>query len=413
MGRRKVNVEFIADDSTRHITFVKRVEGIAKKVHDLTKLTRCTAYVMIWSEKGDFVKWFSPTGSFNTDILLMADKMGVADSNPLSVHREMYTMNDYEQTFGKDKDGKQFIEWKRKEKTSYVRDPMLRHYNYKFNSRIAKLFIRARAEGSYNEDGTLLLPINPPEDDNKKKRVRKRRKYTGPPIIEDDDEIREAVGEERPPKKQPRHSTENGSKANPTSPSPGGERFTEIIQRQSEKNGMPPMPLFPTIPEEPAPDPTVDSVTVGTDGTLSLSHTEIKITHKNVRVSCQNLAEISRKYGFATGTPVFKFSHSLSNATVHPSTPNPPPIPPPPSQNHQPPAPMEVVEPHIFPSQYNNLIPGVSGDMVMSILHSPRPPTLHDKRIAERDKRNNETIRIPNSWEELLDNAGDMYGSFM
>lgn len=374
MGRKKVDVSYIEDDSTRHITFVKRYEGMAKKGHDLCKLTGCKVFMFVESERGEFIKIFSNTGDFGADMLWMGNQMGVADANPDSVFREIYTMNDYEQTTGKDKDGNQFIEWKRKDKTSYVRDPMLRRRGVKYNSRAAKLYLRAREQGAYNEDGTLQLTGTSPEDE-KKKRVRKRRRYNGPPIIEDDDEIREAVGEERISKKN---------------------KKTQEVPHQVVQTPM------VSVTES---NSAVDSISVGIDGTVNLSRTEVTSTHKNVRMSCQNLAELSQKFGFASGTPVFRFSHALSSSNPSGPSVSAPAEPPPPP------------EPVIYPPQYSNLIPGVQGDIVMALLNAPRPPTLYDRRIAERERRNSETPHHnpAQSWEDLLNSDIDLsaYGSFM
>ncbi|UZJ54726.1 hypothetical protein CBS101457_004046 [Exobasidium rhododendri] len=51
-GRRKIRIEFIEDDSRRHITFSKRKAGIMKKAYELATLTGTQVLLLIVSQTG-------------------------------------------------------------------------------------------------------------------------------------------------------------------------------------------------------------------------------------------------------------------------------------------------------------------------------------------------------------------------
>ncbi|PWN33486.1 SRF-TF-domain-containing protein, partial [Meira miltonrushii] len=50
--RRKIRIEFIEDDSRRHITFSKRKAGIMKKAYELATLTGTQVLLLIVSQTG-------------------------------------------------------------------------------------------------------------------------------------------------------------------------------------------------------------------------------------------------------------------------------------------------------------------------------------------------------------------------
>ncbi|PWN43984.1 SRF-TF-domain-containing protein, partial [Ceraceosorus guamensis] len=51
-GRRKIRIEFIEDDSRRHITFSKRKAGIMKKAYELATLTGTQILLLVVSQTG-------------------------------------------------------------------------------------------------------------------------------------------------------------------------------------------------------------------------------------------------------------------------------------------------------------------------------------------------------------------------
>ncbi|PWN99771.1 SRF-TF-domain-containing protein, partial [Tilletiopsis washingtonensis] len=51
-GRRKIRIEFIEDDSRRHITFSKRKAGIMKKAYELATLTGTQVLLLVVSQTG-------------------------------------------------------------------------------------------------------------------------------------------------------------------------------------------------------------------------------------------------------------------------------------------------------------------------------------------------------------------------
>lgn len=395
MGRKKVHIKYIENSTKRFVSFIKRLQGLWKKIHDLSKLTGSEIFAFVNYGHGQHLRMFSVTGDFENDILFMSNQVNMARANPDESSFEVTTVNDYEEDYCRDDKGNLWLQYVETNKTCYVKDPWMRSRGIKMNTRLAKIQNKARQAGLLAKDngGNLIPPVEEEDQLRKNGSKNKKRRNRDPAIIEDDDEIRAAVGEDAPRKAQ-----------------------KSLIPETSH-----PEPVVQTSYSAPV----VQNISVSSDGTVNLSQTEMTITHTNVRMRAANLTRIGSQFGTESGASAFRFSMRGTN----PPPPTRPP-PPPPSvvieqipMNSPPPLSEQIPlnSPPPFESSsnlsvYRNLIPGVPGDEIMAFLNAPRPPSLQDKRQMERHMRS-EMIAQAQEEEEFYDMFemfnSNMYGSFI
>jgi len=93
MGRKKIKIEHIADDRNRHVTFVKRKNGLTKKAMELSKLCDCEIALIIFDSNEKLYQYSSTSVD---QILLKYTEYG----EPY----EQKDNDDYEILFGEKKD---------------------------------------------------------------------------------------------------------------------------------------------------------------------------------------------------------------------------------------------------------------------------------------------------------------------
>lgn len=77
MGKRKIPMEFIENDSNRMVTYKKRQFGITKKVHEVSVLSGADVMVISFSPKGDLHVFSNQRYQFSTCIFLQVIKLGL------------------------------------------------------------------------------------------------------------------------------------------------------------------------------------------------------------------------------------------------------------------------------------------------------------------------------------------------
>lgn len=100
MGRKKIEIKKIEGDRNRHVTFVKRKNGLLKKAMELSLLCDCTCALIIFEsdrdsgERGSLVQYSS--GQDIDDVLVRFTEHTEETGEP----DEIYTNKDYATRFG-------------------------------------------------------------------------------------------------------------------------------------------------------------------------------------------------------------------------------------------------------------------------------------------------------------------------
>lgn len=138
MGRCKASVKLISDPIQRFITLTKRCEGLQKKAHDLGRLCGADVFMFVRSDDGKHVKVFTRNGHFSLDVKWMEQVMLESEKAHGGICVEHASPSDYTEMIVPDRSGNQVSEWKKKEKTSYVMDPVMRNYQTKLAKEVSE-----------------------------------------------------------------------------------------------------------------------------------------------------------------------------------------------------------------------------------------------------------------------------------